>query len=101
MKITKRRADGDVVLALDGELDLATVERLAATVKLALAEEMPRHLIIDLAGLTFCDSTGIGGFVTAHEAARDAGVPMRLRNADGLVRHTLEVTGMYERLVSD
>jgi anti-sigma B factor antagonist len=101
LKITKQRADGDVVLTLDGELDLATVERFAATVKLALSEEKPRRLIIDLAALTFCDSTGIGGFVAADEAARDIGVPMRLRNADGLVRHTLEVTGMYGRLVSE
>lgn len=101
MKITKRVADGDVVLALDGELDLATVERFGAAVKLALSDENPRHLIIDLAALTFCDSTGIGGFVEAHDAARGVGVPLRLRNPDGLVRHTLEVTGMYERLVSD
>jgi hypothetical protein len=39
LKITKQRADEDVVLALDGELDLATVERFASTVKLALSEE--------------------------------------------------------------
>ena len=57
--------------------------------------------MIDLAALTFCDSTGIGGFVAAHDAARGVGVPLRLSNADGLVRHTLEITGMYERLTSD
>jgi anti-anti-sigma factor len=101
LKITRQHADGDIVLALDGELDLATVEQLGAAVKLALSDDHPRRLIIDLAALTFCDSTGIGGFVAAHDVARGVGVPLRLSNADGLVRHTLEITGMYERLTSD
>jgi anti-sigma B factor antagonist len=101
VKITKQVMDGEITLSLDGELDLATVGRLGTAVNDALAEDQPRYLLLDLKALTFCDSTGIGGFVAAHETARDAGVPLRLRHAEGLVRHALEVTGMRALLTTD
>lgn len=50
---------GDHVMAVSGELELATAPQLQACIQ-NLHSEHNRHLQIDLSGTTFCDSTGIG-----------------------------------------
>jgi anti-anti-sigma factor len=62
---------GATVLALAGELDLATIGVLKDAVGDRLTPEA--HIVLDLAGLTFCDSTGLGAFVALHRQARTNG----------------------------
>ena len=59
--------DGVPILALAGELDLATIPKLEER----LLEEMRAHrgLILDLTRLSFIDSSGIGLLIKAHRAA--------------------------------
>ena len=58
-------------LNLSGELDLATVAELeeALTTRLAAGE----HVVVDLRGLAFMDSSGVRALVTAHQSAKDNG----------------------------
>src|SRR5262249_58146455 len=56
------------VLAVAGELDLATIGTLKEAVARRLAPDA--HVVLDLSGLTFCDSTGLGGLVALHRQAR-------------------------------
>jgi anti-anti-sigma factor len=60
-----------VVVALDGELDLATRPALAE--QLDPLAEAGRHLILDLGGLTFCDCTGLNLFLRWQRQAAAAG----------------------------
>jgi anti-sigma B factor antagonist len=62
---------GATVLALAGELDLATIGVLKDAVGDRLTPDA--HIVLDLAGLTFCDSTGLGAFVALHRQARTNG----------------------------
>lgn len=64
------------VLAVSGELDLATISILkdAVTPHLATAA----HVVLDLAELTFCDSTGLGAFIGLHREAISAGAVLVL-----------------------
>jgi anti-sigma B factor antagonist len=62
---------GATVLALAGELDLATIGVLKDAVGDRLTPDA--HIVLDLAGLTFCDSTGLGAFVALHRQARTSG----------------------------
>jgi anti-sigma B factor antagonist len=59
---------GATVLALVGELDLGSIGALKEAVGHRLTAEA--HVVLDLAGLTFCDSTGLGAFVALHRQAR-------------------------------
>lgn len=78
------------VLALTGELDLTSVDRLEGAGRGVLEEG--RDLTLDLAGLTFIDSTGLSALVDLHHAASGAGRTLRLRRVPDHVRRLLSLT---------
>ncbi|MFI8322745.1 STAS domain-containing protein [Streptomyces sp. NPDC085529] len=68
---------GWTVLALRGELDLVTSPRIRRRVHDAVAAG--RHdLVVDLSGVRFCDSSGIGVLVAARRLLRSCGGRLRL-----------------------
>jgi anti-anti-sigma factor len=69
LETTVEQVDGSppvTVLALDGELDATTYERLIDTVRQAY-EGGTRNLVLDLSGLDFVSSSGL---VAVHSAMR-------------------------------
>lgn len=88
--------DGAVhTIALTGELDHQTAPRLhEALTRLRLAAD--DHLVLDLAELTFCDSSGLGAFISAHELALAAGAAVELRTPSPMLTRMLRTTGLAE-----
>lgn len=87
------------VLAVSGELDVASSQ----TLEQELAK-LPRAatVVVDLRGLTFIDSTGLGVLVRAHQVAKDDGRRFGLVRAGGQVNRLLSLTGLEsELLVAD
>ena len=74
--VVETQLHGDVAIVRPrGELDLATVEPLRA----ALNEiESAGHLVLDLRGLSFIDSTGLHLLVTLHQRAQRDGFQLSL-----------------------
>jgi anti-anti-sigma factor len=70
-------ADGFLVLAIDGELDLVTAPVLQQAVETALAGS-PALLALDLTPTTFLDSSGVRQLARAARSAAHAGVPARV-----------------------
>jgi anti-sigma B factor antagonist len=94
---TKTSAEpGRVVVALAGECDLAGREQLADALHAAV--NSAPVVFVDLAGLTFIDSSGVHGLVTAHHAARRSGGRLYVVNAGGPVATVLDLTGIGELL---
>lgn len=85
--------DGGVVVAIVGELDMDTAETLALGVAAVLAER-PKRLTVDLAGLSFADSSAIALWVRWAGAVGE----IRLRNASPLVHRVITTMGLAERL---
>jgi anti-anti-sigma factor len=85
-----------MVVALVGECDLAARDKLTSSL-LAAVGSAP-VVVVDVAALTFLDSTGIHSLVTAHHAARAAGGRLHLVNATGMVANVLDLTGVGELL---
>lgn len=86
-------AAGGVLLRLQGELDTATATEL----RQALVDELekgPAALTIDLAELSFIDSSGIGVLVGAGRRARDSGCSFVLQSPGRSVRKALQLTGV-------
>ncbi|WP_329100903.1 STAS domain-containing protein [Micromonospora sp. NBC_01699] len=81
------------VLLLDGELDLATLPQLNDRVD-RLVEVGRTRILLDLSGLSFCDSTGLGGFVRGNNLCTDAGGWLRVVGANGGVARVLAATGL-------
>jgi anti-sigma B factor antagonist len=86
------RADSAGVLWLTGEFDLAAVDEFQAAVDGVL--DAQRELVLDLAELTFLDSTGIQAFLIVARKV-DGGV--LLRKPTPFVRRVLELTGIEGR----
>ncbi|MGW6983986.1 STAS domain-containing protein [Streptomyces sp. NPDC054932] len=83
--------DGAVVLALAGELDHDTAQPLREALDTALAPG--RRLLIDLAGLGFCDSTGLNVLLTSRLAAQETGASLELVGLHGPVARMFRITG--------
>lgn len=85
--------DGIAILALTGELDLAVVAQLDAAVSGVLDDGL-RVLLVDLHGLTFCDSTGLGALLSVSRRMRDAGGTCVVAGARDAVKRLLTLTSM-------
>jgi anti-anti-sigma factor len=72
-EIREHDAGGVHVVAMLGELDLATAPRLAFRID-AARRAGARRLVIDLTAAEFCDSTGLRALVGCrHEVVADGG----------------------------
>ena len=80
-------------VALSGELDMAATLKLEPVVDGLLADGA-RSLVLDLAELTFIDSTGMALLVGVNERASAAGAELTLLRPAEHVGRVLEVTGL-------
>ncbi|GAA2372694.1 hypothetical protein Cme02nite_01240 [Catellatospora methionotrophica] len=88
-----------VVVWLQGEIDLMVADRLLS--ELHAAVEQSPEIEVDLAEVTFLDSTGIRALLNAHAAALRLGHRIYVTNASGIVMQVLEVTGVDSLLTAD
>ena len=91
--IAQRELAGDTtLLSVEGDLDLSSAPRL----KWALADSQSagaKHLIVDLSGVAFIDSTALGVLVGAQRAL-DEGFHLAIVCAEENVLRIFELTGL-------
>ena len=93
---TAQTNGGALLVALAGELDLATAPQLEA--ELLRAADASQDVTIDLAGLSFFDSTGLTLLLRAAERARDGAGALALVAPATCVREVVEVTATADAL---
>ena len=86
------RRDGAVVLSLAGELDLYNAPILREALGAAV-EQPPRRLVVDLADVSFVDSTALGVLLEARGVLRDRD-DFVLAAPGAETRRTLQVSGL-------
>ncbi len=94
-----RGEDGHTVVSVHGELDMAGAPDLAACLHHLCASGV-MHVTVDLAGLTFCDSSGLETFLQCRTEAERQGAGLELRSPQPIVRRLFELTNTDE-LLSD
>jgi anti-sigma B factor antagonist len=82
---------GTAVLHPDGRLDLVSAAALREAVRRVVAEGSAR-VVVDLAGVVFMDSSGVGALVAGLKHARQAGGELRIAGAGRPVLTVLELT---------
>jgi len=82
-----------IVVAPSGEIDLATAPQLREGLEQAELQASS-GLIIDLSGVGFIDSTGIGELVGCHRRCHEQGRPLAFVVPGGTITKILRVTGM-------
>src|SRR3954447_9383494 len=91
------RPPNTAVLTLRGSLDIDTSPSLKANLN-RLVERPRPHVVVDLSGLDFCDSMGVGVLVTAHGRAMERGGWVRLAAPSGFLRRLLKTLAVTDDL---
>ncbi len=99
--IRDARTAGLATVVLGGEIDFAAVGEVRERVDAQLAADGVSAVEVDLAEVTFLDSSGIGALINARKAAHAAGRSFRAVNAQGNVAHVLDLTGVAGLLADD
>lgn len=90
---------GVVVCTVIGELDVASAPKLRAElVRLVAESEGPPRVVVDLAGVDFLDSTGLGVLLGGLKRVRARDGALVLCRAEPQVRKVFEVTRVIEIL---
>jgi anti-anti-sigma factor len=89
-----------VELAVDGEVDIATVAPLRDALAALLDDERVARLVVDFAEVDFLDSTGISTLVAAYRRAQDNKTQFVLVNCQPQALRVLEITGV-DRLLTN
>ncbi|MBW8481224.1 STAS domain-containing protein [Actinomadura parmotrematis] len=82
------------VATLAGSIDMGNHERLRELLVRAL-EGTRAALIVDMAGVDFCDSSGLGVFAHLARASRAGGTSLVVTGLRGRVARVFDATGMF------
>jgi anti-anti-sigma factor len=98
LNIAVERSPDEVVLRLAGEIDVLTVTSLSTIVNDALSDP-PARIVLDMAGVTFCDSQGLGTLVVLSRKAQHARTVLALINVGDFLMRVLDITGLRSALM--
>jgi anti-anti-sigma factor len=90
---------GTTTLGVAGDLDPSSSPVLDEAVSTALARDGVEEVVVDAAGITFVDSSGLSALVNAHSDATDAGVRFVVDNPTPLCLRLFDATGLTEILL--
>jgi anti-anti-sigma factor len=88
--------DGDRLLVVQGELDIATAPELVAMLERLKTHRHP--VVLDLEGVTFMDSTGLTTLMDAWLESERDGWSFSVRAASSAVRRVVELAGIEQML---
>lgn len=88
-------ADGSPVIEAAGEVDVTTAPDLAAALDTMIGSGAT-SIVVDMAQVTFIDSSGLGTLLAALKQAHATDAGFTLRNLSGSARKVFEITGLLE-----
>ncbi len=97
LEISSVLVDGAARVALQGELDLASVSQMEEHIA-SLDRQSPSRIVVDLAGLAFIDSSGLRALLLADARAREHGYELVLLPGQAPVQRVFEMTGALDVL---
>jgi anti-sigma B factor antagonist len=97
LQVASRAQGSTQVVSVRGQVDVATVDQLAAGIRDALARA-PETIVVDLSAVGFFGSGGLRALLEADGRARDGGCRLVVVPGQGVVRRLLDRTHAEERL---
>lgn len=91
LDVSARREPDATIVTLGGEVDLRTSPQLRNTF-LELLDTKPPRIIIDLSGVSYVDSSGVGTIVELKRRAMRSGSDVILVGLQTRVRSVFEIT---------
>jgi len=86
---------GRVLIATpEGELDHLCAERLRVQIDTAFERSTCKHILLDMASISFMDSSGIGMIIGRYKAAEKRGGQLALANMSEAVTRIFDISGL-------
>lgn len=96
MRIEQEVCDGGLIVKLNGELDVASADAFRNAADRALAASGSRRLFLNLEGVTFIDSSGLGAILGRYRRISQLDGRMGIIGAAPQVRTILELSGILK-----
>ena len=94
LKATK---DGNILkVKITGELDHHTAKDFARQLDALIVKENIRYLELDLKGLTFMDSSGIGVILGRYKKLLARGGKLYVTNENKVIKKIFNLSGLYQ-----
>ena len=93
-EIARAESGGVPVLRLKGRLTLGEGSKALRAGMSDLAGEGHKHVLLDMAGITYVDSSGLGAMVAGYNALKPTGGKVGLFNVPKRVQDLLEMSGL-------
>jgi stage II sporulation protein AA (anti-sigma F factor antagonist) len=94
MEIQVKSADRNLLLMLSGELDHHGARNALREVELAIDAALPKHLVMDMTGVTFMDSSGIALILRAQQRMGLLDGSVLVCNVPSQARRVLDAAGI-------
>ena len=94
MDIRARDTDRELLLEFSGEMDHHGARNALKEVEIAIDAALPRSLILDFAGVTFMDSSGIAVLLRAYRRLGALGGEVRVHNVPPQAARVLRAAGL-------
>ena len=89
------REHSSLIVRIETELDQRAAAQIRGELDGLLRDPMIRHLVLDLSGITFMDSSGIGLIIGRYKLLAKRGGSVSVKNADARVNRIFEMSGLY------
>jgi anti-sigma B factor antagonist len=95
LKISVDQVGKDALIRLSGRVDVDSSPQLRDRLRTLLSEEaLPQTLIVDLAGVSYIETSGVATLIEALRIARHHQINFRLQGLSGATLRLFEVTGV-------
>ena len=95
LKALSREIDGVIVIDLDGRITLGDGSALLRDLIHEHLDKGHKKLVLNLAAISYLDSTGLGEMVSGYRAVKSQGGELKLLNLNKKVSDLLQVTKLY------
>lgn len=94
MELNAKSADRNLLLELSGEVDHHGAKDAIRQLELAVDAALPRQLVLDMAGVTFMDSSGIALILRAQQRMQLLDGSLLVCNVPPQARRVLDAAGI-------
>ncbi|MHB1420406.1 MAG: anti-sigma F factor antagonist [Bacillota bacterium] len=94
MKIEMAMQKHTLVARVKGELDLVVADRFREELEQNLDKQRARHLVLDLGGVSFIDSSGLGVILGRYKRVSEKGGQMAMIKVQPQIERILELSGI-------
>ena len=95
MKTSTRQVNGITIVDISGRITLGEGSVLLRDMVRDLVAKGQRKILLNLADVTYIDSSGIGELVSAFTTVRNEGGELKLLNLTKKVHDLLQITKLY------